>query len=119
MRLPELPLLRLSFQWFVASDSSLWAITANYHQFSMMRPQATEQPVGTSFRNPLEASLIMKRLGHLDRKAQKRSVHLTVGVLAGYLAQADLLSSRLRSLGEDRWSALKVEILTVDAAQGK
>jgi len=85
------------------------------------RLDAEEQQVGTSYRNPTEAALVVKHLRSMERQAVKLALtkKVTVGVLTGYLPQQDLLLSRLRSSGKDSFSLLDVQVHTVDAAQGK
>jgi serine/threonine-protein kinase len=82
---------------------------------------AREQQVETSYRNPMEATIIMKRLLAIERTAQKLEIQkrVTVGILTGYLPQEELLVSRLRSVSEERYAHLTVSVHTVDAAQGK
>ena len=82
---------------------------------------AAEQNIGTSYRNPTEASIIMKQVRAMERQAAKLGLmeKVTVGVLTGYLPQQDLLLSRVRSAGVERLSHLDVQVHTVDAAQGK
>jgi superfamily I DNA and/or RNA helicase len=83
--------------------------------------EAREQPIGTSYRNPAEAALIMQRLAKMDRAAKRQNLPVppSVGVLTAYLPQEELLRSRLRSKGERRFTGIDVSVLTVDAAQGK
>lgn len=80
--------------------------------------KASEHRVETSFRNYLEATVIVKEI---DRMARKRPEgrRVLVGVLTAYSPQAELLQRRIQTERKGTWDGLDIQVLTVDAAQGK
>jgi hypothetical protein len=77
-----------------------------------------EEPVGTTFWNPLEVDLIRERLRKLDRAAAVYEDNLTVGVIAGYSEQARRLRRALNPDHPD-WKQLRIDVHPIDSFQGQ
>ena len=79
-----------------------------------------EQSANTSKYNPLEIRVIARELACLAEKTQERKRPLRLGVLTAYAAQADRLRAALdAAAGERSWRGLEIQVMTVDASQGK
>lgn len=76
-------------------------------------PRSKEILVGTSYRNDVEAELIVKFLDFLDKKSVSKK---TVGIISPYRRQVDRISELLK---ERAYLNLDVENSTIDAFQGK
>jgi superfamily I DNA and/or RNA helicase len=81
-------------------------------------PRRAEAKVGTSYVNYYEAAAIVKQLKRLARRLPV-GARLTVGILTGYGPQAEHLVRRIEKDRTESWSGLELQVLTVDAAQGK
>lgn len=83
-------------------------------------PYAAERAALPSFQNPLEVQVIVQDLARLrvavadQGKGRKR-----VGVLTAYAAQEELLQRELTAAGAREWPELDVQVITVDASQGR
>lgn len=75
---------------------------------------AQERKVGTSYVNHAEAKCLADDVRTLIARMADLGIAATIGVLAGYAPQVDLLRKHL-----DQPMGAAVEVLTVDAAQGK
>lgn len=78
-----------------------------------------ELKVGTSYSNRAEAGIVRDQVRLLDKKIPKDSAGISVGILSGYAPQVDLLQTMLDGAAKGGWKHLTVEVLTVDAAQGR
>ena len=74
---------------------------------------AQERKVGTSFVNHAEATSLAADLRGLVARLEELGIAASIGVLAAYAPQVELLRKHLDA------SVGAVEVLTVDAAQGK
>jgi len=77
---------------------------------------AQEQRVGTSYVNHAEAKALADDLRALMARLAELNLQATVGVLSGYAPQVELLRKHLDALPG---GVSSIEVLTVDAAQGK
>ena len=75
-----------------------------------------ESRVGQSYANSTEASSILEILEKLENK---RSTSLLVGVISGYSAQVEQLTTLIDPDNGSRWRNLNIEIATVDSFQGR
>ncbi|HNT52264.1 MAG TPA: AAA domain-containing protein, partial [Candidatus Syntrophosphaera sp.] len=76
-----------------------------------------EHLVGTSYENLAEAQMAVRLLDRIERELSHKGLMKTVGVIAGYMAQKQLLRQQIRDL--QRWPHLVLEVDTVDAYQGR
>lgn len=72
----------------------------------------------SSYSNQSEVRVLRRLLDAVNSEARRRDRHISVAILSGYLAQVNLLRREL-SARFNEWSALAVEINTVDAFQGR
>ena len=87
---------------------------------STSRDQAREETrVGQSYANPSEAKAILDVLEKLRDKRSSTGPRLHVGVISGYSAQVELLTTRIDPDNGTRWRNLTIEIATVDSFQGR
>jgi hypothetical protein len=75
-----------------------------------------ESAFGHSFINRVEVEQVIKVLSDLQYGAGRARTVCTVGVIAGYAAQARLLDSKIQT---GSFSSLSIEVNTVDAFQGR
>ncbi|MDE0397250.1 MAG: AAA domain-containing protein [Candidatus Poribacteria bacterium] len=78
-----------------------------------------ETRVGRSFANPTEGQIILDVLEKMQDRRSASSSELTVGVISGYSAQVEYLTTRIDPENSGRWKSLKIEIATVDSFQGR
>jgi serine/threonine protein kinase len=71
-----------------------------------------------SFSNQAEVRVLRRLLDSINTEAKRHEKKYSVAVLSGYLAQVNLMRREL-SAKFDQWSALAVEVNTVDAFQGR
>ncbi len=77
-----------------------------------------ERPSGTSFVNLTEARIARLFLDRLNFTGTSSGETLRVAVLTGYAAQVDEIRRSL-NLRLGNWNALRIEVSTVDAFQGR
>jgi superfamily I DNA and/or RNA helicase len=82
-------------------------------------PSHFESRRGTSFVNLSEVEVIASLLEHMEESCLSTGASAEVGIISGYAAQIDELTSRVRPRDSFRWRALSIEIATVDAFQGR
>ena len=82
-------------------------------------PARGETRVGQSYSNPTEASSILEMLEKLQSKRSSSGRRILVGVISGYSAQMELLTTRIDPENRNRWGNLDIEIATVDSFQGR
>ena len=78
-----------------------------------------ENRVGESFANPTEADVVVGLLEKLEENCRAGRQRPSVGVITGYSAQVELLSTRIDPEDNRRWTNIQVEIATVDSFQGR
>jgi serine/threonine protein kinase len=83
------------------------------------RSRTNSESGNRSYANEEEARRICAWLETVERQARTESYKGTVGVIAGYLGQKNLLSRHIDPDDTQRWQALRIEINTVDAFQGR
>ena len=76
-----------------------------------------EQEVLNSFRNNVEAQVILKQLEIIQQKYQEVNSIIRVGVISGYDAQKRLLNNLIKP-SDPKWKNIKIFIDNVDAFQG-
>jgi len=76
----------------------------------------TDKP---SYINLEEARRIQEWLGKLEACARQECTPLDVAVITGYSAQKELLQRELVSTDNEKWQALRIQVNTVDAFQGR
>lgn len=77
-----------------------------------------ETRVDQSFANHTEAHIILDILEKMQARRSASSSNLTVGVISGYSAQVEYLTTRIDP-DNSRWKSLAIEIATVDSFQGR
>lgn len=82
-------------------------------------PKRAETRVGESYANPTEADIVLKLLDEMEEKCRERRRRPSVGVICGYSAQVELLTTRINPEDSGRWRNLQIEIATVDSFQGR
>ena len=96
----------------------LWGVPLRWLDTSALKG-ADEIRAGTSFCNPKEARIIARDLRRTLRAASEQGLDgLSVGVLTGYARQVEVLEEEL-TRPPHRHPGVRVEVLSVDAAQGK
>lgn len=78
-----------------------------------------EGSAGKSHYNLCEVRVIESELALLEEDVASRKERKTVAIIAGYRAQVEQLDRQLEPRDASRWKALKIEINTVDAFQGR
>ena len=74
--------------------------------------------VGQSYANPTETQIALEVLKKMQARRSASSSKLTVGVISGYSAQVEYLTTRIDP-ENGRWKSLDIEIATVDSFQGR
>ena len=82
-------------------------------------PNRQEARRGQSYENRAEADIILRLLTNLSYKLGAGDHKVTVGVITGYSAQVETLTTRIDPDAERQWPQLEIEIATVDAFQGR
>ena len=82
-------------------------------------PNRTETRTGNSYANATEADLIFQVLDKMEEKVRGRRQKTSVGVISGYSAQVEQLTTRIDPADNSRWRNLQIEIATVDSFQGR
>ena len=83
------------------------------------RSDREETRVGESYANSTEADIVLKLLEKLEEKGRLQRRRPSVGVISGYSAQVEQLTTRIDPGDERRWRNLQIEIATVDSFQGR
>ena len=87
--------------------------------FSTSRNSNREETrVDQSYANHTEAHIILDLLEKMQARRSASSSNLTVGVISGYSAQVEYLTTRIDP-ENSRWKSLAIEIATVDSFQGR
>ena len=82
-------------------------------------PNRGETRVGESYANPSEADIVLQLLEKMEGKCRERRRRPSVGVISGYSAQVEQLTTRIDPENNGRWRNLEIEIATVDSFQGR
>ena len=82
-------------------------------------PNRGETRAGLSFASPIEANTILDILEKLRDRRSASGRKLSVGVISGYSAQVEHLTTRIDPDNGSRWSSLDIEVATVDSFQGR
>ena len=101
---------RSAFDWMPAPVT--WLSTTSM-------PNRAESRVGQSFANAAEADAVLQLVEKLEEKCRGRRQKPTVAVISGYLAQVEMLSTRIDPEDDSRWRNIKIEVATVDSFQGR
>ena len=78
-----------------------------------------ETRAGESYANPTEADIVLQLLDKIEDKCRERRQRPSVGVISGYSAQVEQLTTRIDPENNSRWRNIRIEIATVDAFQGR
>ncbi len=107
----ELPRSRgRTFDWMPAPVT--WISTSSL-------PNKAESRSGESFANLAEADTVLKLLHKMESRCRERRRRPTVGVITGYSAQVERLTTQIDPVDRSRWRNLEIEIATVDSFQGR
>ena len=101
---------RSAFDWMPAPVT--WLSTT-------LMPNRSESRVGQSFANAAETDAVLQLVEKLEEKCRGRRQRPTVAVISGYLAQVEMLSTRIDPDDNSRWRNIKIEVATVDSFQGR
>jgi hypothetical protein len=83
-------------------------------------PRRSERRMGTSYVNEYEADVLLSDLARaLPRLPVDRSRVVKIGILTGYNAQKELIEDRVAPFRDTLPVGVTLEVLTVDAAQGR
>ncbi len=82
-------------------------------------PHRTETRGGESYANFAELDVIQQLLEKIEHKCRERNRKPTVGVITGYSAQVEQLSTSIDPANTALWKNVVIEIATVDAFQGR
>ncbi len=74
---------------------------------------------GSSYANPVEVTAIEEFLMRIEASYRETGERRQVAVISGYAGQIEDLRIRLVPEDGTRWSALEIEVATVDAFQGR
>lgn len=97
-----------------------WRTAVVWYSSSALQDRTEQYDDGRrSYYNACELRLVEKQMGRLEDAMSKAGRPTTVGVIAGYTAQVDMLRRRLEPDDKERWKSLDIEINTVDAFQGR
>ena len=99
-----------AFEWMPAPVT--WLSTSHM-------PKRAETRVGESYANPTEADIVLQLLDKMEEMCRERRRRPSVGVICGYSAQVELLTTRINPEDNGRWRNLQIEIATVDSFQGR
>jgi serine/threonine protein kinase len=88
------------------------------HRVFWLDVDGREIPDGTSYWNQQEVDLVLRLLQRFERELRERGTNYKAGVIAPYAAQIQRLQRTIMPSTQG-WSALQVEVNTVDAFQGK
>ena len=78
-------------------------------------PNRGETRAGLSFASPIEANTILDILEKLRDRRSASGRKLSVGVISGYSAQVEHLTTRIDPDNSSRWRSLDIEVATVDS----
>ena len=98
------------------SKSDLMPTPVTWLSTSWMRSRS-ETRSGKSYANTTETDVVLQLLDKMESKHQGRV--RSVGVITGYSAQVERLTTRLDPTNRGKWRNLKIEIATVDSFQGR
>ncbi|MCL4553487.1 MAG: C-terminal helicase domain-containing protein, partial [Candidatus Marsarchaeota archaeon] len=97
-----------------------WALPVIWYSTSEMADRGEEwDEIVRSRYNLREVRIIEEQLKLLENELPESDEPVTVGVISGYAAQAELISRRLGANDDGRWKKISIEINTVDAFQGR
>ena len=101
---------RATFDWMPARVT--WLSTSS-------TLDRAETRAGESYANPTEADIVLQLLDKIEDKCRERRQRPSVGVISGYSAQVEQLTTRIDPENNSRWRNIRIEIATVDAFQGR
>ena len=101
---------RLALAWMPAHVT--WFTTS-------LAPNRTEASIDQSFANSTEADVVLSVLERIEQTGREQRGNPTVGVITGYSAQVELLTTRIDPTDRNRWRNIQIEIATVDSFQGR
>ncbi len=101
---------RTAFEWLPAPVT--WVSTS-------ANKKREETRVGESYANHTEANIVLRLLEKMEDKCREHRRRPSVGVICGYSAQVEVLTTRINPEENDRWKNLQIEIATVDSFQGR
>ena len=82
-------------------------------------PNRAENRTGDSYANFSEADLVFQLLAKMESQLEGRRTKMTIGVITGYSAQVEQLTTRIDPDDAGRWRSLQIEIAAVDSFQGR
>ena len=101
---------RRAFDWMPAPVT--WVSTSSL-------PNRSETRSGESYVNSAESDLVSQLLERIEARCRERRRRSSVGVIAGYSAQVEHLTTHIDPADRHRWRNLDVEIATIDSFQGR
>ena len=101
---------RRDFDWL--PSPVIWISTSSL-------PNRQENRSGDSYLNAAEAEAVLQMLDKMESKCRERRRRPTVGVIAGYSAQVERLTTQINPGDRTRWRNLEIEIATIDSFQGR
>ena len=99
-----------AFDWMPAPVT--WVSTSSL-------PSRSETRSGESYVNSVESGLIFQLLERIEDRCRERRRRSSVGIIAGYAAQVEHLTTHIDPSDRVRWRNLDVEVATIDAFQGR
>ncbi len=99
-----------AFDWMPAPVT--WVSTSSL-------PNRSETRSGESYVNSVESDLVLQLLERIEAKCRERRRRPSVGIIAGYSAQVEHLTTNINPSDRHRWRNLDVEVATIDSFQGR
>ncbi len=96
-----------------------WLETAIVWYSTTKLPSHGESQRGSSFSNPTEVSAIVTLLQRMEKSYLEINEKRDIAIITPYNEHIRLLRERIQPANRTRWSALTVEIASVDAFQGR
>ena len=101
---------RRAFDWMPTPVT--WVSTSSL-------PSRSETRSGESYVNSAESDLVLQLLERIEAKCRERHRRSSVGIIAGYAAQVEHLTTHIDPSDRGRWRNLDIEVATIDAFQGR
>ena len=101
---------RRAFDWMPAPVT--WISTTSL-------PNKGETRSGESYANVAEVETVLQLLDKMEAKCRERRRRPSVGVITGYSAQVERLTTQINPTDRTKWHNLEIEIATVDSFQGR
>ena len=101
---------RRAFDWMPAPVT--WVSTSSL-------PNRSESRSGESYVNSVESDLVFQLLERIEARCRERRRRSSVGIITGYSAQVEHLTTHINPSDRHRWRNLDVEVATIDSFQGR